>query len=51
MVVESGCATNLFVEPIFCFALHKIDSGVWGLHKNAAILQKAFALSCIHPML
>ena len=50
MVVESGCATNLFVESILSFGLHKPVSGVWRLHKNTESLQKEFALSCIHTM-
>lgn len=50
MVVESGRATNLFVESILCFGLHKPGSGVWRLHNKAAGLQKEFALPCSRPM-
>ena len=33
MFVEPALATNMFVESIYGFRLHKTNSGVWTLHK------------------
>jgi hypothetical protein len=38
MLVELAGVINYFMEPIFCFGLHKINSGVWGLHKAAPLV-------------
>ena len=38
MFVEPAGVTKSFVEPICYFGLHKLNSGVWRLHKAAPLV-------------
>ena len=40
MFVEPALATNIFVESIPIFRLHKSSSGVWRLHKVMKMVEK-----------